>query len=151
MNDNALMVIPSKCKTDEAQEAAARKRQYLKKCFLQALKFQLGNISQSCEDIGIRRSTYYDWIKEDLVFKADCEDVNQSMIHLAESQLLKNIMKGKEISLIFYLTNRAGDQWKHKSVQENTGTFKFEGDINLDAKFTEHANDIMRRFGVVMS
>jgi transposase-like protein len=43
--------------------------EFKKRAFQEAYKKAFGNVTQSCNAIGIDRSTYYDWIKKDAKFK----------------------------------------------------------------------------------
>ena len=73
---------------------------------IEAYKNSLGNVSKSCEAIGISRETFYRWRKADKRFAEKINDIDEASIDLAETMLLKNIRDGKETSLIFYLKTK---------------------------------------------
>jgi hypothetical protein len=77
-----------------------------KRDFLTAYKNTMGNISISCEKVGISRRTYYDYIKNDPDFVEQVEDLNERNLDFAESQLLKQIKDDNTTSLIFYLKTK---------------------------------------------
>lgn len=56
----------------------------LKSIFLVAYKNNL-NISASCDETGISRGTFYNWIKHDDEFKFNVGSINESVIDRAES------------------------------------------------------------------
>ena len=77
-----------------------------KETFLQALKLNLGNISQSCKASNIGRQTYYDWVDADEEFKHSCKDVEESLLDLAENRLLEKIDKYDITAIIFFLKTK---------------------------------------------
>lgn len=74
-----------------------------KKIFLTMYESTMCNISQSCKKAEISRRTYHNWINADEDFKTAVEDLLESRLDFAETQLAINIKKGKEASLIFFL------------------------------------------------
>lgn len=74
-----------------------------KKLFLQSLEKNLGVISPALKEVDINRATYLRWAKADPKFKEELDNINNTALDFAESQLYKNIKAGKEASLIFYL------------------------------------------------
>jgi len=92
-----------------------------KELFLKAYKSNMGNISKACEAININRSTYYDWIENDLEFKQNIEDIEESFIDLAECALRKNIKKRMQRAIEFYLCNKKKSQYAHTFRGELSG------------------------------
>lgn len=99
--------------------------------FLEVYKQKACNVSLTCEAVKIGRTTYYKWRKENKEFDKLCEEVELSLIDLAETQLLKNIREGKETSLIFFLVNRAPDRWKSVNKLEFTPTAETTKKIDI--------------------
>lgn len=99
-------------KIDKSDTIKKRQKKQ-KELFLQEFKKKAGNISATCEAINISRETYYEWKRKDKDFAKRCDEIYQSLIDLAESQLIKNIIAGKETSLFFFLCNRAPEKWKN--------------------------------------
>ena len=105
-----------------------------------------GNISQTCKAANLSRRVFYQWKKEYADFAEAIKEVDDSLIDMAESSLLLQIKKGNMTGIIFFLTNKASDRWKHKS--EQTQRIEFEGDLNVSDKFKEHAHEVARRFNL---
>lgn len=79
----------------------------LKKALIEALKKSLGIVSEAVDIVGVNRTTYYKWLKEDQEFKTQVEQIDEYAIDFVESQLYKNIKEGKEASILFYLKTKA--------------------------------------------
>lgn len=62
-----------------------------KTSFLTAFKKNMGNIGKSCDDIGIDRQTYYNWLAGNELFKKAIEDINEQGIDFVESKLFELI------------------------------------------------------------
>lgn len=74
----------------------------LKKLFLEALQRNFGNISKACEAVGIKRHTYYKWMKQEK-FSKEVEGVMDSLVDHAESLLWKQMAEGNTTAVIFFL------------------------------------------------
>lgn len=81
------------------------------------------NVTETCKAFGISRTIWYEWMKRP-DFSTAIEESRKGLIDMVESQLIKNILAGKETSLIFFLTNRDPENWKHKNEQVLSGTVK---------------------------
>lgn len=86
----------------------------IKKEFSMVLEKNLGIVSTTCKQLGVSRSWYYEMLKSDPEFKQECDDVNELVIDIVETQLHKNIKDGKEASALFYLKTRG----KHRGYIE---------------------------------
>ncbi len=67
----------------KTQNISIEKRD-IKKEFLAHYKENL-NISMSCDNVGISRGTFYNWVKDDKEFKFNIGAINEGLIDLAES------------------------------------------------------------------
>lgn len=76
------------------------------KLFLEAYSNTLGNVAESCRQVKINRSTYYDWYSNSNVFKEAIEEANESFLDMAETKLKENVKAGKESSIAYYLNNK---------------------------------------------
>jgi len=83
--------------------------------FLTVYKAKACNITASCEAININRLAYYEWREKYPSFDSRCKECEAGLIDYAETQMLKNIEAGKEVSLIFFLCNKAKDKWQNVS------------------------------------
>jgi len=92
--------------------------------FFEVYKKKACNITAACDAVGISRETYYKWRKEK-EFDDKCKEVEESLVDMAEVQLIKNIRDGSQRAVEFFLKNRAGNKWKDKIEQ------KFSGDLDI--------------------
>jgi hypothetical protein len=78
-----------------------------RKAFLEAYKKTFGNISISCEKIGINRGTYYNWIKDE-EFKKEVDNIepDEAFVDFAEFALLNKIKDGDTTAIIFTLKTK---------------------------------------------
>jgi ACT domain-containing protein len=75
-----------------------------KEKLIQALRDTQGLIAHACKKAGnISRSTYYRYIKEDEEFAKIVKEIQEAQIDYVEGELIKNIARGKETSIIFYV------------------------------------------------
>lgn len=119
-----------------------------KALFLKAYEQKACNITEACKSVAISRRTFYVWKEGDKAFFKDVQDIDASLVDMAESSLLLQIKKGNMTGIIFFLTNKASDRWKHKS--EQVQRIEFEGDLNVSDKFRNHAETIAKRFNLPM-
>jgi|TARA_R100000655_G_scaffold52074_1_gene89873 ACT domain-containing protein len=105
-----------------------------KEKLLAALEETQGLIYHACKKAGnISRSTYYRYMKEDKEFARKAEEIKQAQIDYVEGQLLKNISKGKETSIIFYLKSIAKDRgYTEKNSLDITSAGKSITDIKIE-------------------
>jgi hypothetical protein len=98
----------------------SHKKEHNKKALLKALEKTRGIVTTACEIVGIGRTTFYDYVRNDEEFKKDVGDIDNIAIDFAESALHKNIESGKEASIIFYLKTK-GKGRGYIERQEITG------------------------------
>lgn len=91
-----------------------------KELFLEACRNKMCNISRACEAINITRRTYYNWLDKFPKFKQQVEEVKESLNDMVESQLIKNIKKGNQKAVEFWLTNHKKDKYSNKQELEVT-------------------------------
>tara|TARA_R100000655_G_C3000062_1_gene194271 strand:+ start:15311 stop:15646 length:336 start_codon:yes stop_codon:yes gene_type:complete len=77
-----------------------------KEKFLELLAKNAGNISKACKALGCSRKAYYDWYKDE-EFKLVVDEIQESLIDDAESQLQKLIKEGNAVSILFFLKTKA--------------------------------------------
>jgi len=91
----------------------------IKSQILEALEEYNGIVSSACASIGLARSTYYLWLKEDAEFAKQVDDITDVAIDFVESKLFEKIkgvqVMGKEdvydlppsdTAIIFYLKTK---------------------------------------------
>lgn len=74
--------------------------------FLEVFELTAGNISSACTKMQISRETYYRWRREHPEFDSKCEEVQESLIDMAETMLLKAIKNGNTAEIIFFLKTK---------------------------------------------
>jgi len=92
----------------------------IKKKLLIALEKSLGVVTTACKNVGIHRSTYYDYYNNDYKFKEQVDDIQNVAIDFAESQLHQQIQGGNTSATIFYLKTK-GKNRGYVERQEITG------------------------------
>ena len=78
----------------------------LKKAMLQALEKALGIVTIAAKEVGINRSTHYEWLKTDPEYKQAVEDLDDIVIDFGESQLHKQVKEGNTTATIFLLKTK---------------------------------------------
>lgn len=73
----------------------ANKTNKNKAAMLACLKEQMGNVSVSCDHVGINRWTHYDWLKEDKEYAKAVEAISEATTDFVESKLLESINGAK--------------------------------------------------------
>lgn len=79
----------------------------IKSKLLEALEDNKGIVSTSCKSVGIARSTFYEWLKNDEQFKKAVDEIQDVAIDFVESKLFQQIEEGNPTSTIFYLKTKA--------------------------------------------
>ena len=79
-----------------------RRKANHKQLLLEAMKESYGVVSDACAKVSLSRKTFYDYYHNDPEFKAEADECQEIALDLVDSQFVKNIKAGKEISLIFY-------------------------------------------------
>lgn len=97
-------------KKDKPLASQLKKRELIK-----ALASSLGNVTEATRAVGIDRSTYYKWLKEDPDFAQSIEEVNDEQIDYVESKLLQRINEGDTTATIYYLKTKGKRRgWSEK-------------------------------------
>ena len=100
---------------------AQQKQEVYKKKLLEELERSLGIVTPACKDVGISRDTFYRYYKEDEVFRASVDDINEITLDFAENQLLKKIKEGSERSILFYMKYKARKRGYTDSIDITSG------------------------------
>ena len=82
------------------------KSDILKKEIIKALEKSLGIVTTACKNVGIARSTYYEWYNNDPVFKAEVNDIQEVCLDFAESKLFQQIENDNTSAIIFFLKTK---------------------------------------------
>jgi predicted DNA-binding transcriptional regulator AlpA len=82
------------------------KTEHNKKKLVEALEKSLGVVTTACKSVGIGRTTFYTYYKEDEEFKKAVDEIGNVALDFAESQLHKQIGDGNSSATIFYLKTK---------------------------------------------
>tara|TARA_Y100001973_G_C5201508_1_gene338081 strand:+ start:522 stop:881 length:360 start_codon:yes stop_codon:yes gene_type:complete len=105
----------------------SNKIQHTKKALIEALEKSLGVVTTACKQVGIDRTTFYRYYKDDKEFKILVDDLSNVAKDFAESQLFKQIQDGNPTATIFYLKTKAKDRgYVERREIEHTGDVKSE-------------------------
>ena len=96
------------------------KSEHIKKQKISALEQSLGVVSVCCRKVGISRTTFYKYYKDDPEFAKQVDEIEDFAIDFAESQLHKQIGEGSTAATIFYLKTK-GKKRGYIERQEITG------------------------------
>ena len=77
-----------------------------KKLFLEIWYKKGLNISETCKSVGIHRSTYARWRKDDEIFDEACAELEESLVDFGESKLLECVRDKHFPAIKFYLCNK---------------------------------------------
>ena len=100
-----------------------------KKAVIDALEKSLGVVTTACKSVGIGRTQFYSWLKEDEEFSKQVKDVENIALDFAESQLHKQIQDGNTAATIFYLKTK-GKKRGYIERQE----IEHQGGITIEPK-----------------
>ena len=98
------------------------KTEHSKKALLEALEKTLGVVTTACKKVGIGRTTYYGWLKEDEEFKSKVEELQNVALDYAESRLHEQIGEGNTAATIFYLKTKGKSRGYVERSDVNIGS-----------------------------
>ena len=100
-----------------------------KRVFIEAWIKSFGNVSQACRSAKIGRTTYYNWMNDDPVFKEtlESEDIREQFKDFIEGQLLLKAQAKDTTMLIFLAKTQLKDRgYVERTEQEQIGGIKIE-------------------------
>lgn len=107
-------------------------RQKKKQAMLEALEKHLGVVALAAKEIGIERSTHYEWMRRDEDYARKVEAIGDVALDFAESALLKRINEKDTTAIIFYLKTKGKKRgYVEKKEIEHSGEMK---DIIIEFK-----------------
>lgn len=84
------------------------------------------NVSATCTALGIDRSTFYEWRKNDQKLDAMLNDESESIIDFTESKLIEKINDGDLTAIIFMLKTRGKNRGYIERIENNISVTPFE-------------------------
>ena len=102
-----------------------------KAAIIQSLEKSLGVVTSACKQVGISRTQFYSWMKEDEEFKEAVEDISNVALDFVESRLHQQIKDDSTAATIFYLKTKGKKRGyvERQEIQQET-TYKTL-DINI--------------------
>ena len=101
----------------------------LKKAMIEALEKSLSVVTTACKQVGINRSTHYEWLKADEDYAKEVKNLENIVLDFAESQLHKQILDGSTTATIFLLKTKGkgrGYIERQEIVTDTDNFFKVE-------------------------
>lgn len=117
----------------ELEKKEEQKRTVLaKKSFLKAFEQSLGVIKIACDAAKVSRRAYYNWVRDDSVFAAQCEEVEDIQGGYVNDKFIELIAAGHAGAIMFYLAKR---NIKYKEKLE------LSGEVTTRAKYADYTDD----------
>lgn len=101
-----------------------------KKAVLVALEKSLGVVTTACKNVGVGRTQFYNWLKDDKEFAMAVKEIENIALDFAESQLHQQIQGGNTSATIFYLKTK-GKKRGYVERQEIAGVEDQPVEINV--------------------
>jgi len=95
-------------------------KKHLKAKFLEGFKNSRGAISSTCIAMGMDRTTYYIWLKNDADFAAAVDALKQSFVEFVEQKVWQKIESGSDYWVKEWLRTHSPD-WVPKEQNELSG------------------------------
>lgn len=94
------------------------KTEHHKKAIIEALEKSLGVVTTACKKVGVGRTQFYQWLKDDKEFAEQVDDIQNIALDFAESQLHKQIGEGNTSATIFYLKTKGKNRGYIQRVEQ---------------------------------
>ena len=107
------------------------KSEHIKKGLLEALEKSLGVVTTACKQVGVGRTTFYNYYNDDKDFAKQVDEIENVALDFAESQLHKQIQDGSTAATIFLLKTR-GKKRGYVERQEITGADGIPTDVKIE-------------------
>jgi|TARA_Y100000401_G_scaffold114906_1_gene117654 predicted DNA-binding transcriptional regulator AlpA len=107
------------------------KSEHIKKGLIEALEQSLGIVTTACKKVGIGRTTFYKYLKEDDNFADQVKDIGNMSLDYVESKLFEQIKAGSTAATIFYLKTK-GKKRGYVERQEITGADGVPSDVKIE-------------------
>jgi len=98
-----------------------------KELLLKALERSLGLVTPACKEVGLDRTTFYNYYNNDPEFKAAVDDINEILTDFVENQLFKKIKDGDTQSILFFM------RYKGKK-RGYTDSINIDGNLNTNVQ-----------------
>jgi hypothetical protein len=111
-----------------------KNRHIKKEAVLEALEKSLGVVTTAVKSVGVARSTYYKWLKEDEDFSKKVKDIENIALDFAESQLHSQMSNGNTSATIFYLKTKGKKRGyiEKSELDISSGNEPIKINVNID-------------------
>lgn len=109
------------------------KIRHTKKSLINALEKAMGVVTTACKNVGIHRSTFYDYYNNDEEFRKEVNDIGNVALDFTESKMFEQIQDGNTTLIKFYLATK-GKKRGYVERQEVTGA---EGEKLFEIKIID--------------
>jgi len=107
-----------------------------KQKMIEALRKSLGVVTTAARNVGIDRTTHYDWYNKDSRYKKKVDDIQNIALDFAESSLFKQMKENNTAATIFFLKTKGKRRgYIEKQQVEHSGESGVT--INLHTKTKE--------------
>jgi predicted DNA-binding transcriptional regulator AlpA len=96
------------------------KIRHTKASLINALEKSMGVVTTACKNVGIHRSTFYEYYNNDEEFRKQVQDIGNVALDFAESKMFEQIQDGNASLIKFYLATK-GKKRGYVERQEITG------------------------------
>ena len=96
------------------------KIRHTKNNLIAALEKSVGVVTTACKNVGIHRSTFYEYYNKDEKFRKEINDIGNVALDFAEGKMFEQIQNGNTQLIKFYLATK-GKKRGYIERQEITG------------------------------
>lgn len=96
------------------------KIRHTKENLIKALEKSMGVVTTACKNVGIHRSTFYEYYNNDEDFQKEINDIGNVALDFTESKMFEQIQNGNTQLIKFYLATK-GKKRGYIERQEITG------------------------------
>jgi len=82
------------------------KIRHTKKSLINALEKSMGVVTTACKNVGIHRSTFYEYYNNDEEFRKEVNDIGNVALDFTESKMFEQIQDGNTTLIKFYLATK---------------------------------------------
>jgi len=113
------------------------KIRHVKKSLINSLEKSMGVVTNACKNVGIHRSTFYEYYNNDPEFKKEVNDIGNVALDFTESKMFEQIRDGNTSLIKFYLATK-GKKRGYVERQEITGS---DGEKLFEIKIIDTRKD----------
>ena len=97
------------------------KIRHTKASLLNALEKSMGVVTTACKNVGIHRSTFYEYYNNDEKFRKQVQDIGNVALDFAESKMFEQIQDGNTSLIKFYLATKGKKLFEIKIIDTDSG------------------------------